>query len=209
MADKINSITINNDIYYHVDDIFNFNPSYFYGCGKNMRNILKRKKIDEDEYIFAYQKQGKWIVSNSNYPRAKILFTEEFVYDNIPKFAKEKKIAEDVQVAPPIIELEEHEYFKDNEGNILDVEIRGYREKEELYFNVKDIGKYVGIKRLEHNVTHKKSSFAKQTDYVFLLAEMGAGTPKMFSKKMIFFTYVGIVKYLFLSKSEIAKQFQD
>lgn len=43
--------------YYNGSEIFKKDPSFFYGCYNNVRNIIKKKKIKEDDYIWSYKKE--------------------------------------------------------------------------------------------------------------------------------------------------------
>ena len=49
--------------YYNATDIYNFDPLYFAGCNGNVRNIVIRKKISNDEHMYAYLKDNEWKVS--------------------------------------------------------------------------------------------------------------------------------------------------
>ena len=45
-----------------------------------------------------------------------------------------------------MIGLEDHEKFIDNDDNVIEIEVRGERELNKYYFNVKDIMKGFNIK---------------------------------------------------------------
>jgi len=50
---NITKIPMNNDLYYYVEDVKQVNPAYFYGCAKTLRMIIDKKKINNNEYIYA------------------------------------------------------------------------------------------------------------------------------------------------------------
>ena len=82
---KPKQITINSINYYSVDDLHKYEPLFFKGISRNLRGIIKLKKLTNDKYIYAYIRNDKWIISNKSYVKAKLLLKETWVYDNIPK----------------------------------------------------------------------------------------------------------------------------
>jgi hypothetical protein len=56
-----------------------------------------------------------------------------------------------------LIHLEENEMFFDNDGNTIDIEVRGEREFDKCYFRVKDIMDGFGLKKLHSTITDKRS----------------------------------------------------
>ena len=58
---------------------------------------------------------------------------------------------------PGLIELKKSEKMRDNEGNIVEIEIRGTREYNNCFFLVRDVSKGFGMNKL-HDTLIKKSS---------------------------------------------------
>ena len=54
-----------------------------------------------------------------------------------------------VEKAPPIIVLNDSEKFCDDCGNIVEIETRGIREHDKIYFKVKDVSEQFEIKNLQ------------------------------------------------------------
>ena len=54
--------------------------------------------------------------------------------------------------APPVLELEEHEKFCDDEGNVYEVEVRGVREEDKIYFKGADVQKVFEMENLVKNI---------------------------------------------------------
>lgn len=155
--------------YYNADDLNKYDPAYFIGTNKYSRGILKKKNISQSEYIYAYEKEGIWKISNESYSRAKLLLSESWTCSNVPKMIiKQKKSSEDTKTrmtvsknitknepkdetkddlieyydippAPEILVLSNEEKFKNKDGNIIDIEVRGERNHKKCYFKVKDI----------------------------------------------------------------------
>jgi hypothetical protein len=117
-----NIITINNNNYYYAKELYAYDKTFFYGCSKSIKTIIEKKNINEDMYIYAsFNKKKGWTVSNNS---TKLLLKEEWVINNVPKMnTSDEEVKYDIEEAPPVLELEEHEMFHDDEGNILDLEI--------------------------------------------------------------------------------------
>lgn len=180
----INSIKkkkYNNIYYYRIEDIKTIIPSYFKGC-RSTRNIITKKSIPPNHYLFYYVKDRNLVPSTITYRRSKLLLTIEWVQNNIPAFKQNYHIQtpknihvpkilntkEDItpnnniiieEDAPPLLELDDEQKFKDNEGNVYEVEVRGERHYEKIYFNVNDVAKYLQMDNLRNSVLKKNRSY--------------------------------------------------
>ena len=83
---------------------------------------------------------------------------------SIPEFNQEKIIIDDnnVQLAPDIIHLEDNEKFRDENNNIVDIETRGSRQVDGIYFKVKDVTISFKIENFDKNILDKKSYFKEK-----------------------------------------------
>jgi hypothetical protein len=87
-----NIITLNNNKYYSAEELHKYDIAFFAGIYKNIRNIIKNKKLTIDNYKYAYiNKKGIWIESKESYARAKILLEADWVENNVPKIIVAKK----------------------------------------------------------------------------------------------------------------------
>ena len=136
---KPQSIIINNENVYCAEEIYKYDPSFFIGVAR-VRLIIEKKKLKDSDYLFAYKKNDIWVKSEIKYARAKLYLKEEWVINNVPKMMDEvKQELYKYEEAPHILELENEEKFKDKDGNIIEIEVRGKREYNKCYFKVKDI----------------------------------------------------------------------
>ena len=136
----------------------NVNKAYFIGC-KTMRKVIVKHDVPED--VCLYMKSG--IIYNKSYNPASLYVEEGYVEENIMNTSvllkKNKEITEikietrtkekqerkaykedELTNEPPVIDLEEHEMFKDLDGSPMDIEVRGEKTDEGIYFKAKDIG---------------------------------------------------------------------
>lgn len=71
--------------------------------------------------------------------------------------------------APELIHLDNHDLFKDEKGNLLDIETRGTERKPNaVYFKVEDVSNAFNIKNLQNNISKNHTTHAHGKDYVFL-----------------------------------------
>jgi hypothetical protein len=61
-------ITINNISYYLCTDLFEHHKLDFTGC--KGRDVIKKKKLKKEDYIYAYQSKTGWKVSNEDCKQA-------------------------------------------------------------------------------------------------------------------------------------------
>ena len=210
---------------YNVDDLIQFDKAYFYGCLKRKRDVLTKRDISEDDYFFARITKNGWVESNEKEFRAKILIKSEWVKSNVTKFVDKygttsklnspiRDVKPPLREAPPVLELEEHEKFCDDEGNVYEVEVRGVREEDKIYFKGSDVQK---IFEMENLVRIIKDVSTKQyiplQDYEqFLL--LSQNTEPLYSGtttetvKRTFFTYNGLLKVIFRSNSGTGYKFR-
>jgi hypothetical protein len=127
--------------YVQAESIIKDAPIYCKGV-RNGRELIKKKEIDQKYFIYARLINNEWIQSEGKSVKFdKVLIKKSYI-KKIPELNEENnKITDDkgVEKAPNIIILEDNEKFKDNEGNIVEIETRGEREVDKIYFKVKDV----------------------------------------------------------------------
>lgn len=213
----MNTVIIN-EIEYIVlgDEFFNKAPIY---CKKsrNPRELVKKNKITD--FIFAREIKKVWTITNGKtYKYDKILLKKSFI-DTIPECnqvvneTNTINIVDDngIGLAPEIIYLEDSEKFKDNDGNIIEIETRGERNVDKIYFKVKDVMKEFDMESLNRNLTDIKSAFVVEKDYTYFICKKvrnsEENTNNTIIKKVMYLTYIGILRVLFASHSPRAHTF--
>jgi hypothetical protein len=201
-------IKINKQKYYSADELMEYAVIFFKGC-KNARAILTKENIPEDDYKYAVERDDEWIESSGNSKKFdKLFLSKEWVEEHVPEY-NEKEY--EIKIAPDIIELKNKEKFKDNDGNIIEIEVRGIREFDKCYFKVKDIMEGFEIKRLNEIITDKrKNGYIYDVHYkLFNIQNYGADVKreKKIIKKTLFLTYTGLLRVLFVSHKKTADKF--
>jgi len=125
-----------------------------------------------------------------------------------------KDVKPPLREAPPVLELEEHEKFCDDEGNVYEVEVRGVREEDKIYFKGSDVQKVFEMENLVRIVKDVSTEqYILLQDYEqFLLSQnteaLYSGTTETKPIKRTFFTYNGLLKVIFRSNSGTGHKFR-
>ena len=207
---KPQSININNETVYSAEEIYKYDPSFFIGCAR-VRLIIEKKKLKEnDDFLFAYNKKDMWIKSTINYPRAKLYLKESYVVNNVPKMMDViKQELYKYPEAPDILELEEHEKFKDKNGKTIEIEVRGERKCNECYFNIRDVSITFEMPSLQNILIKENTHYEFNLHYKYFTINKKNTDQNIKSKKCLFLTYNGILKVLFCSRTGNAESFQS
>ena len=198
-------ININNIEYVHVDNILSKALVYSKGV-RTGKELIKKHKIDKNNYIFGrLNKDNQWIqTEGKSLKYDKVLFTLSFV--NTINEMKE----EDISIAPPIIKLKDDEKFFDDEGNILEIEVRGSKEVNDIYFKVKDVAYGFEIFNLSETLLDKRNEYNNK-HYKYFNCKKPVNnrnkTNKDIIKKTLFLTYEGILRVLFVSRNKKTSNF--
>ena len=198
-------ITINDIEYYNSEDVFNKAPIYCKDC-RNGRELIKKKKIKD--FIYAKPKDNKWTITDGkSYKYDKILLLKSFV-DTIKEISNPIIVDDKYEVAPDIINLENHEKFKDNDGNIIEIETRGDRKVNSIYFKVKDV--MIGFEMENLQIVllnNNRDGYCENIHYKFFNCKNKIKDLKITIKKELYLTYEGMLRVLFASHNKKVKQF--
>lgn len=218
---NLTTIKLNNNLYYNTEELSKIKKDYYSICGNKLRTIVSWKKISEDNYIYAYQKDNNWILSNIKYARSKLLLTKKFCDENIMTY-KQKEIKNNVveknqdelnfkyEELPTILELNENEKFRDDNNNVLEIEIRGERKYDKIYFKASDIEKEFVIPNLVKHIMSKDTKYEYGIHYKFYCGQPPSSVDKITKHNSLYLTYFGLIRYIFVSKgNKIAEQIQE
>ena len=218
---------INDKNVYDLDSLVQYDQAYFFGCLKHKRDAVIKKQIPEEHYFYAKITKDGWVKSNSKYSRAKILVTEDWSKTNVTKFIEKyaakassptkpstsRVLVKKYKEAPDLLKLEDHKKFRDNEDNIFEVEVRGVRDEDKIFFKAQDVQNAFEMTNLIKNIQKEHTTYTEKEDYqFFLLAHSGKKGYNVpcgpVEKKAIFLTYNGLLKVIFNSRSGVAHKFR-
>lgn len=207
-------------MYYNSKELQEYDPIFYYGCKTKPRNILMKKLIPTSEYLFANIKKGEWNISTEECKKSQLLITKTWVESNMKTMFELCEIEsinhsiitspEDYEEAPLIIELEETEKFRDCNGNTVEIETRGERNRNKIYFKVKDIMTAFCMPNLDRTLRNDISEYKFKVHYnIFFIHGKGYFIPSSTIKKEQYLTYKGLLRVLFASNTTTAENFQD
>ena len=220
---KISKILLNNSEYYFVEEVKQACPAFFYGCAKTSRMIVDKKKINNSEYVYATYapKSLKWKISEESVKSSKILLSCNWVEQNVPNWKTEDGVVTneqklDLEIVPPLLQLKDEEKFRDDKGNIVEIETRGTKTLDGIYFYGKDVEKMlelVSIKDVLHETTtvyeeiiHYKKFIKKVEKNTHLPSDTNIYTN---NQQTIYLTYKGLIRMLITRRHPVADKFQD
>jgi len=217
----MNYITIENKKYIIGDIVLTEAPIYSKGS-RSVRDLIKKKGIENNKFIYVRKVGDKLVISDGKSAKMdKVFFLEEFV-NSIPEIKKEKneKITDDsgVMKAPNIIYLKDEEKFKDDNGKVIEIETRGERVMDTVYFKVKDVMVGFEMLYLNDSINDKNSNYKYEKDYKYFICNLEGNSrhkinkktdTKSIIKKELFLTYRGMLRCLFVSRNNKTDNFID
>ena len=102
----------------------------------------------------------------------------------------------------------DHEKFRDVDGNVLEIEVRGERHHKKCFFLMKDVSKVFNILRLYETLTNNGSTYSQKLHYQYFIRSDPNPICVQSNEKLMYLTYNGILKVLFSSKTGRAELFQ-
>jgi len=121
-----------------------------------------------------------------------------------------KEDKEIIENAPPLLELEDEEKFHDTDGNIIEIETRGEKEKDKIVFKVKDVEKAFNMPNLEITLRDVRNNYKINIHYKkYYIRIPQVKNLRTTIKKRLYLTYKGLLRVLFASNAERAEKFQD
>lgn len=204
LMDMIEPVKIGKKMYYSADELKEKCPIFFKGY-RNSWSLINADVVDENCYIFAKYEDDKWIKSTSQSKKFnKVFLLDSWVESNIPEF--NNSLEYEIAQAPDILKLKNNEKFKDNKGNIIDIEVRGNKNDSECYFLVKDVASGFDIKNLRDTIINNNTGYESNIHYIYFNVikpdNFRKKTNKNTIKKELFLTYEGILKVLFSTRNK-------
>jgi hypothetical protein len=116
-------------------------------------------------------------------------------------------------ITPDILLLSNNEKFKGNDGKPVEIETRGERTPNGIYFLVKDVSRIFEMNKLDKTIIDERKSYILHDDYEIFLSDKVDNGDLMTSKnktyvKSLYLTYEGMIKILYTSRSGNAKNFR-
>jgi hypothetical protein len=236
----LSTIHIEGASYHNSKDMQALNPGFYKGVTTTPRRIIDRKKIPATDYVYATLEKGKgWNLSTDNCKKAQLLISTKWINANrffdmpmpvkppvvsaetvneVESATEANEAIESIEAtevtsakdAPPIIHLSDAEKFHDSDGNVIEIETRGERHEDKIYFNVKDVSIVFEMPTLNHVLLNIKGGYKRGIDYITFkrcTQNVSKNTNKP-SSTSLYLTYEGLLRVLFVSKNKNATLFK-
>jgi len=224
---QMNIIRLNNKNYVLGDDLLNMAPVFTKGC-RSSRDIIKRKNIDTKYYVYAREKDKVWQINDGKsakldkvlirYIYAKAINELGLNQDKVTNNNEDENNVSivnnesNIDIAPEIIYLNDEEKFKDDQNNIVEIETRGIREHDKIYFKVNDVSIGFDMARLYDVINDDRNSYNINIDYKYFMCKYTVNNGKNTGRKVIaskelFLTYEGMLRVLFVSRNNKTTKF--
>lgn len=197
-------VSINNKKYYKLDDIISEYPNFNKGY-KTTKNIFEKYELKNNDYTNTRLNDNEWVISDGKSKKFNKVFIRKKWFDDYSATKQDKeKIENNIEEAPPIIELNDNEKFYDDDGNIIEIEVRGERDVNKCYFKVYDVSKGFNLFELRNTILKHTSTYKINRHYLYF--SIGSNVPNGRIKKL-FLTYDGILKVLYSSRGDKTSMF--
>jgi len=215
----VRAVCCGNRWYYQEKDLKACDKVYFYGCSK-ARSMIEKKGMKENDYVFAVcnKKTGVWEISNPDYKPSRLLVSKTWADHYVPALRRRPLDHEEtrqdeeetqIQMAPPRLELEEDETFRDADGNVLEIEVCGERHHKKCFFLMKDVSNIFNITRLYETLTNNTSSYKKNMHFTYFIRPDPNAIGVQSNEKLMYLMYSGMLKVLFSLRTGNAESFQE
>ena len=119
------------------------------------------------------------------------------------EYEEENGEKQDVENAPPILYLDDAEKFHDSDGNVIEIETRGERHEDKIYFNAKDVSIGFGMLRLNDTLMNKERGYTRNIDFKTMFIRSKHINDVSWSiKNCLFLTYQGMLRVLLASRNK-------
>ena len=125
---------------------------------------------------------------------------------------KEGQQYREIENAPPLLHLDDSEKFHDADGNVIEIETRGERDRKKIYFKVKDVSIGFGMPSLSKNILRHRYVDVENGYEYGLHYKAFKRVPSGESNKQemtLYLTYKGLLRVLFVSRNKNVDKFQD
>ena len=126
--------------------------------------------------------------------------------ENVNEEEEEKQqdieVSEIIENAPPLLHLKNEEKFKDCDENIIEIETRGEKNRNKIYFKVKDVMIGFEMHRLDDILLDKSCNYELNIHYKKYFIRELPRPGRTTIKKQLYLTYYGFLKVILNSTSK-------
>lgn len=117
---------------------------------------------------------------------------------------------EEILEAPKLLLLDDSEKFKDADGNIIEIETRGTKDRKNIYFKVSDVSKGFDMKYLDDSLYNLNGGYERNKHYKIFFNRCIPNLVRRHTiKKCLYLTYKGLLRLVFVSNNKKVEMYQD
>lgn len=201
-----------NNNYFSLNDLMLIKV-YSKGSNNNKKQFIK-KMYNEDSVIFGrIELDGRTIKKDIKYsPKYSKYYIKstDVIKPFISKYNDTNyKKDWDFKELPELIDNNDFCFFKDNKGIEYHVEMRGKRNKNDIYFKCSDLENLFEMYNMHRVVTLEHTDFSEHDDFNFFTLLNLNNVETLQDKKILFLTFSGLMKIVKNSRVGRAKEFSD
>jgi hypothetical protein len=181
MTSQLTEYALNDDIYIDIKQLIPLRP-YAKGC-TSIPKLIARKGYQD--VIYGHIKDGNLIQTQ----------VQSKKYGSV--FVNKKELVElfngktpEIPPAPPVLEADDLVFFKDKNGVSYQVEMRGDRTEEGIYFKVKDLSEVFQMSRLDTILQSNQSVYVDTRDYQWFRVDSNG------TSRTLYLTFIGLLKVI-------------
>jgi prophage antirepressor-like protein len=216
------SVAFNGKSYYYSINVFELAPTWFRKCKVSgtwrQRQVINQKLAKVGSYHFFRQdaKTKQWTPSDGTSNKVdKLFLTKEYLL-KIPEIIGDETPIVDasgIELAPDVLQLEEREMFKDTAGNIVEVEVRGERDRKKCFFRVEDVARAFELPEFDHTLRRDRG-YQEDLHYKYFMVKKGVNDPFCVNnnsgmQKGLFLTWSGLLKVIYSSRAGTAERYRE
>jgi hypothetical protein len=213
-------------------------PSFFAGCSACLPKVVKRQSIPIDQYFFASYGKSGYKECSEEYKTRRVLIKAAWVDMYVLNSELRARLPEPLQTpaqpiqsylpvlkhlqtlakpdrpylpAPPLLQLEDTEKFRDEKDNIIEIEVRGEKYEDKIWFKARHVQKMLQLTNISSIIMGSKSAHIYGQDYAtfHLYPILPSSTPIDNAYLVMFLTASGLSRILHNSKSPRARFYQE
>lgn len=167
---------------------------------KNGREFLRRKNIDKTNFIYARLVDGEWVETDGASTKSdKVLVRQKYL--NTCQEYLDEIDGDDSEDLYKILELTDDEKIKDDNGDIHEIEVRGTRHYNNIFFNGKNVASLLQMKFLIKTLKDSRNEFTYEEGVDYKMLKCADGTEELY------LTYLGMLRVFFVSRNKNAQNF--
>jgi len=211
---------IGDKVYYLASEVKDIYPVIFKGVTTSMTKFIDKYNLAPvTDYIYARLNGNQYVEQLGSISRKydKLFLRRNWVKSKVV-IKKDNAEINTQEVLIQKICLDQEEKLCDSEGNIVEIEVRGERNPDKVYFKVSDVADGFGIKSLNVTITGA-SNYLRGEDYVCLTRSKYDNDTLVLSnhlldedehearRKDLYLTYSGLLRVLYSSRNANTRKF--